>query len=362
MRSYKFRLYPKKSQITIFNKWLNECCWLFNMLIDERQVEWQTNNRTLTYFEQTSRLKHLKKDRQSLKDVYSQVLQDVARRVDNAYFLFYSMLKKNPPKAGVPKPKDACDYCSFTYPVYDRVCKLSGTNLKLGKIGTVYVEAHRDIIGKIKAATIKREYDGKWYVILTVDENPTRRSGAGDIVGIDIGISKFITISNGNTVANPRLFRLAKTKINKLKRRAKRFGTKSSRLALLRFIKKVKNQRRNFHHQISSQLVATYSGIVVEDVLVNQMLKGYLRTDLIDVGWKQFITILEYKAKEAGIRFIKVNPAYTSQDCSSCGYRQYKKLGEREHNCEQCGLTIDRDLNGALNILARGLASLGAKP
>lgn len=124
---------------------------------------------------------------------------------------------------------------------------------------------------------------------------------------------------------------------------------------------RIKFSRDNFAHQESKKIVNNYQVIAVEDLNINRMIHNscYMAKSISDASWSLFFTLLFTKAEYAGRTIIKVNPAYTSQDCSSCGHRKKKVLSERTHSCECCGLTINRDLNASINILRLGLQSLG---
>jgi len=122
----------------------------------------------------------------------------------------------------------------------------------------------------------------------------------------------------------------------------------------------MKFKRDNFTHQLSRQFVNRYKIICLEDIKINKLIENnYLAKEIANVSWGEFIYKLLYKAEDAGIQVIQVNPSYTSQDCSTCGYRVFKELGDRIHDCPNCGLVLDRDVNAAKNILALGLQRLG---
>jgi putative transposase len=124
----------------------------------------------------------------------------------------------------------------------------------------------------------------------------------------------------------------------------------------------VRWRRENFAHQHSRRIVNQHQVIAVEDLAVNQMLHNHcLAKSISDAAWTQFSGFLAYKAAWAGRQFVPVNPAYTSQDCHACGHRQHMPLSERIFTCPGCGVSCDRDHNAALNILARGLASIGSQ-
>jgi putative transposase len=188
----------------------------------------------------------------------------------------------------------------------------------LSKIGSLKMVCHRQIKGKVKTCTISRSSTGKWYVCFSVECEPERLPERPEQVAIDVG------------------------------------------LATARVHERIKFRRDNFTHQNSRQIVDRFGVICVEDLTVNRMVHNHcLAKSISDAAWSQFFGQLSCKAEEAGRVFVKVNPAYTSQDCSRCHHRQTMPLSERTYHCPCCLLTIDRDLNAALNIRAVGLHSLG---
>ncbi len=123
---------------------------------------------------------------------------------------------------------------------------------------------------------------------------------------------------------------------------------------------RISNKRKDFIHQESRKIVNSFQFIAVEDVTINHMMHNHCTAkSIMDAAWEDFLYSLAYKAEYAGRQFVKVNPAYTSQTCSTCGHRQKMPLSEREYRCPCCGFVLDRDHNAALNILALGLQSIG---
>ncbi len=232
------------------------------------------------------------------------------------------------------------------------------------KIGRVKVHLSRAIEGEIKTCTIKREADG-WYLILAVEESKKEIALAPkESVGVDVGIESFATLSDDEAapIENPQYFRRAEDDLKKAGRRVSRGvkGSKRRKKAVRLLAKKhlkVKRQRRDFHFKEARKLVAQYQSITVEDLNIRGMVRNHhLAKSISDAGWGQFIAIVIYKAEEAGRTVIKVNPSYTSQECSRCGHRNRITLATRIYRCSQCGLVIHRDRNGAKRIEQKGRA------
>ncbi len=184
-------------------------------------------------------------------------------------------------------------------------------------------------------------------------------------MGIDVGLTTFATLSNEEEIANPRFFRQEEQALAKVQRKHAKLakGTperRKHRRVVARVHERIAFRRDTFTHQESRQIVDRFGVICIEDLPVNRMVHNHcLAKSIHDAAWSEFFRKLSYKAEEAGRRYVAVNPAYTSQDCSRCYHRQVMPLSERVYHCPCCLLSIDRDLNASLNIRAVGLHSLG---
>jgi len=227
---------------------------------------------------------------------------------------------------------------------------------------------HRPLKGKLKTCTIQRSTTGKWYVCFSVECEPLRLPGVPSQVGIDVGLKTFATLSEGTEIANPRFFRKEEKALAKVQRKQSKLAKGSPeqrkhRQAVARIHERIAFRRANFTHQESHKIVHQFGVICVEDLQVNRMTHNHcLAKSIADASWSAFFSQLHSKAEEAGRLYIAVNPAYTSQTCSTCGHRQKMPLSERIFACPCCSVQLDRDLNAALNIRALGLQGLGLVP
>lgn len=343
----------------------DECRWLYNSLLAQRRDTYRLSGKGVSLYDQHNALPEMKAARPSLKMVYSQVLQNVAVRVDLAFKAFFRRVRAGE-KPGYPRFKGAGQYDSIVYPQYSKTCKLVGNKIRLPKIGDVKIILHRHFVGNPKTACIRRTCTGKWFVIITCECGDEELSNSKNTqIGIDVGLTTFATLSDGESVDNPRFFRMDENALAKARRHLSK-AEKSSvnrvmrKKVVSRIYERITNRRHNFAHQESRKIVNKYQFIAVEDLSINRMVKNHhLAKSIMDAAWSQFSQFLSYKAESAGREFIAVNPAYTSQDCSGCGFRQVMPLSDRVYKCQNCNLEIGRDLNAALNILARGLASIG---
>lgn len=292
-----------------------------------------------------------------LREIHSQVLQDVLFRVGKAFHNFFRRIKEKKGKAGYPRFKGEGRYDSITYPQQPGF-QITPQGLKLSKIGTIKIKMHRPIQGTIKTCTIKREVD-RWYACFSVEYEPVQKSIPTKAVGIDVGIRFFAVFSTGEAIENPKYLCKSEKKLAKRQRELslKKKGSanrKKARLIVAKLHRKVRNQRSDFHHKLSRKIVDTYGFIAVEDLNIKGMLKNHcLAKSISDTGWRQFLNYLTYKAVEAGCKIEKVAPNYTSINCSVCGERVSKTLADRIHCCPFCKTVLDRDYNAAINILGR---------
>lgn len=304
-------------------------------------------------------------ERPSLDQVHSQVLQNVVDRLDKAFQAFFRRCKAGE-KPGFPRFRGMHRYNSFCYP--QSGFSLIGKQLRLSKLGTIRVKLHRSVEGEIKTCTLRRNASGDWDVSFSCEVNVDPLVPKEDAIGIDVGLKHFATLSNGQEISNPRFFKQGEKALAKAQRKIAKLkkGTQERRKqgkVLAKIHERIGNQRKDFCHKESKKIVDQYQYICVEDLNIKKMVEGSrLAKSITDASWNQFRQFLTYKAAEAGRKLGLVNPAYTTQDCHQCGYREEKKLSERTHCCSRCGYKVTRDLNAAQNILALGLDGLGAIP
>ena len=360
---FQYRIYPTKKQVTRLNETLEECRWLYNHLLEQRKTAYEQDGISLSLYQQQATYPLLKQERPSLLCVHSQVLQNVAVRLDLAFKAFFrrSIAGGEP---GYPRFKGRGRYDSFTYPQFG--FKIDGEGkLALSGIGHLKIILHRPIKGKIKTLTIGRSSTGKWYASFSCEGEPERLPDSPEQVGIDVGLKTFATLSTGEEILNPRFFRKEEQALAKVQRKHNKLakGTperRKHRKAVARVHERIAFRRDNFTHQESRKIINSFGIICVEDLQVNRMTHNHcLAKSIADASWSAFFAELSAKAEEAGRQFVKVNPAYTSQTCSRCGHRQKMPLSERAFACPCCHAHLDRDLNAALNIRGLGLQALG---
>jgi putative transposase len=359
-KMFQYRIYPNKKQLHRLSETLEECRWLYNHLLETRKAAYDERGEGLSLYQQQDTFGRLKQVRPTLKSVHSQVLQNVAVRVDLAFKAFFRRVREHATDPGYPRFKGRDRYDSFTF-------SQSGFSIThdervvISKVGAIKMVYHRPVRGKIKTLTIHRSSTGKWYACFSVECEPLRLPERTEQVGIDVGLKTFATLSTGEEIANPRFFRKEEQALAKVQRKLSSLAKDTPerhkhRKAVARVHERIAWRRDNFTHQQSRCIVDRWGIIAVEDVTVNRMLHHHcLAKSIADASWSAFFAQLSAKAEEAGRQFVKVNPAYTSQTCSQCGHRQKMPLAVRIFACPCCHVHLDRDLNAAKNILALGL-------
>lgn len=365
--TYKYRLFPTSAQRTSLEKTLGACRWLYNKTLETRKNAWEQEQKSVSRYDTISMILQWKAENQSLIGVHSQVLQEVCTRVDLAFQAFFRRVKAGEEKVGYPRFRGRNRYDSFTFP--QSGFKLVGNQLTLSKIGAVKIELHRPICGKVKTLTIRRDAVGNWYACFSCECDIQPLSPVAKVVGVDLGLSTFAYLSNGEKIARQRWIKQDERDIARLQRKKELFAKGSPERrkvvhALCHAYKRAANRRRDFAHQESRKLVNEYQFIALENLDIRDMQVNGNKTisrGIADVAWGQFVQFTAYKAANAGRLMVLVDPKGTTQMCSGCSAIVPKDLSIRIHNCPHCGLKLNRDHNAALNILARGLASMGTR-
>jgi putative transposase len=365
-KAYQFRLAPTKGQQRLLAQTLETCRWVYNETLAYRKTAWEERQETVGLYETNALLPAWKDQRPELKQVYSQVLQDVQNRVHLAFDAFFRRVKRGD-TPGFPRFKGFGWYDSFTFKQAGFGFKVNGPWLDLSKLGRVQMIDHRPIEGMVKTLTIRRTSTGKWYACFSVETEPEPLPETQHAVGVDVGLTHFATLSTGEQVANPRFFRKDERELAKAQRRLSKTekGTpeRIRRCKVVAHIhERITNRRKDFAHKLSRRLVNEFGVIVFEDLHITRMVKTHcLAKSIADAAWNQLATYTRYKAESAGRAYVEIDPHGTSQRCSACSVVVKKDLSVRVHQCPSCGLEIDRDLNAALNILALGLESIGSR-
>lgn len=349
MLAHKFRLYPNKEQTEKLDFALNTCRQAYNMMLGELN-----NQIVIDKAQIQAMLPDMKICEPKFKEVYSKTLQyECYRLFSNLSAL--RVLKGNKKKVGRLRFKGKGWFKTINYNQSGFSLDKENKKLKLSKIGNIKIKIHREVERDIKQIQIKREFD-KWYAIIITNANKEITCGKR-VIGIDLGINNYIVDSDGNKIDNPRILDQNLKKLKHLQKELsrKKKGSNNRNKARNRLAKlhlKITNQRTDFLHKLTTNLVKDCKIIVMEDLNIKNMSenKYFNSRNMMDCSWGKFATLLDYKVESTGCQVIKVNPKNTSKMCSKCGSIQDMPLYERTYKCK-CGLVIDRDYNSAINIL-----------
>ncbi len=391
IRTYKYRLYPTNAQKRQLDCLLWQGRTLYNAALEQRITTYQETGKSLKYVDQWPHFRDLRNaNPDTLGQLNATSVQQMLRRLDKAFTAFFRRLKQGE-KPGFPRFKGRHRFNSLEYR-YGDGCKLrfdeTGLSAKAGRalfyvqnVGEIKVKYHRPLPpnAAVKHVILKRS-GRKWYVCLQVECEappphrglwPEPHTGAPHRgprpVGVDVGLLRLLTLSDGTLIDNPRWLRgsLAALRVaqRRLSRRTK--GSNRRRKAaqqVARLHEHIANQRCDFWHKLTRWLVDTYSLVAIENLTLDFMTHNpRLSLSAHDAGLGLFRELLMYKAESAGTEVVAVNPQHTSQACSDCGAVVAKSLAERIHDCPHCHLRIDRDENAARNILALALAFKSAR-
>jgi putative transposase len=370
-KTFRFRLFPTKAQCTALQHQLDACRWIYNKTLECRRDAWEERKESLSRYDTNKFLTQWKQDEAWLQAGHAQAMQEAQTRVDLAFRAFFRRIKAGGEAPGYPRFKPSQRYNSFTYPQEKGNWRVLGNDcLHLSKIGNVKVKLHRPVEGQPKTLTIRRDAVGKWYACFSCVATPKPLPPTNDVAGVDVGLTHFATLSNGEKIDNPRFFRKGEKALAKAQRKLSKIekGTAKRRkyvLAVQHIHQHIANQRLDFAHQLSRQLINRFQLLAFEKLSITEMQNGNhrgLNKSIADAAWRQFIQTCVSKAESADRTVVLVEPRGTTQGCSGCGKVVPKLLSQRTHSCPHCGLEMDRDINASLNILARGLASVGWNP
>ena len=361
MLTFKYRAYPSKKQVTKLNRQMILAKKLYNTLLEKCKEHYKETGKTFSQFDMNKHIMQLKKENPEFKELHSQTAQNESKRLADSFKAFFRRVKErkygSKVKPGYPRFKKYVS--SLTYPQSGFKFK-NERHLKLSKVGSVPIVLHRLPKGAVKTCFVKVCPSGKWFVGFS-SESPekTFESNGKEAVGVDVGLTNFITLSNGEKVEPPKFLRKSEAKFKMLQRRVSRklkdsANRRKARFGLARFAERVSNQRFDFLHKLSKQQVNEYGLIGVENLNVRDMMKNhYLAKSIGDASWATYKQLLAYKAGSAGCKLVQVNPKDSSKLCSGCGNKQEMPLSQRQYCCPVCGLSEDRDINAARNILER---------
>lgn len=365
-RIFEYKIKPNRAFIAAAENVLLQCQRLYNACLEQKISHYQYAGKSISWVEQCQQVTDLREADPAHKAIPRNIQTDVVKRLDKAYQAFFRRVRAGE-TAGFPRFRGKDRYNSFEYAVDQRhSAALVGTKLRVAGVGTTRVKVTRLPEGAVKIIRIIRKASGWFAQLVCVMPKPEALPKTGQSVGVDVGLEKFATLSNGEQIDNPRFSKKAQDVIANAQRvlSRKRKGSNSRAKAKKTVAKahaKIANQRKDFAFKLANKLVKRFDVIAVEKLNIRGMVKGDLAFSISDAGWNLFTQVLRFKAECAGREYVEVNPKHTSQDCSGCGARQKLTLRDRVYSCPSCGLVLNRDVNAALNIKGRGASLLAEK-
>lgn len=351
------------------------CRFVFNRALALQNENHEAGNKYISYTKMASWLIEWKShpDTQWLKDAPSQPLQQSLKDLERGYKNFFQK------RAAFPRFKKRGQNDAFRYP---QGVKLDQTNnrISLPKLGWIRYRNSLEVIGEVKNVTVSQSC-GKWYVsIQTEYEVPEPVHKAASMVGLDAGVTKLATLSDGTVYQPVNSFKASQRKLAMLQRQLSRkvkfsASWQKQKKKIQRLHSHIANIRRDYLHKVTSEISKNHAMIVIEDLKVSNMSKSAkgtaerhgrnvraksgLNRSILDQGWYEMRRQLEYKQLWRGGQVLAIPPAYTSQRCACCGHTaKENRQTQSKFVCQVCGYTENADINGARNILAAGHAVL----
>jgi putative transposase len=355
--TYQYRLLPSKRQHRTLEALLESQRLLYNAALEERIGAYRRGV-VRTCVDQMKALTEWRQSDPEAASIPANLQRATLKRLDHAYNVFFRRLKKKQ-KAGFPRFRGRGWWDSFGFQEFKGI-RLVGRRLRFkGMPGGLEVHFHRALPedANIRSCTFKRDTKG-WKVGFAVEVPVQQPRNEERRVGIDLGLTTFAALSDGGFIPSLRAARRAAARLRRAQRslQRKQRGSKSrakARRELARCHAAITRRRTEHLNQASARLIRDYDVIAVERLNVDGLAKGMFSRDVQDASWGRFLFALGYKAARAGVRIIEVDARNSTQDCSGCGALVQKIGNERWHECPHCGLSMDRDLNAARNILYR---------
>ncbi|EOT7466585.1 TPA: transposase [Klebsiella pneumoniae] len=375
LQAFKFQLRPNGQQERDMRRFAGACRFVFNRALALQNENHEAGNKYISYTKMASWLIEWKShpDTQWLKDAPSQPLQQSLKDLERGYKNFFQK------RAAFPRFKKRGQNNAFRYP---QGVKLDQTNnrISLPKLGWIRYLNSREVIGEVKNVTVSQSC-GKWYVsIQTEFEVPEPVHKAASMVGLDAGVTKLATLSDGTVYQPVNSFKASQRKLAMLQRQLSRkvkfsASWQKQKKKIQRLHSHIANIRRDYLHKVTSEISKNHAMIVIEDLKVSNMSKSAkgtaerpgrniraksgLNRSILDQGWYEMRRQLEYKQLWRGGQVLAIPPAYTSQRCACCGHTaKENRQTQSKFVCQVCGYTENADINGARNILAAGHAVL----
>ena len=371
-RAFEIRLYPTKLQEQKLNQTFGACRFMYNCTLFQKQKAYTEKLNITT----NDIVKTLKSENSWLNEIGKQALCQSLNDLNKAYTnWFNSLSKKTKQKSKAPKFKRKSDKqsyrdCMMKKDIF-KLLNIETRKISIPKIGDISYRTGYDFskynIIKVCNITIKKSKTSKYYCSICCEcKEPEKLEQNKYSIGFDLGLKDFLIDSDGCVIDNPKYFRKSQHKLTKEQRKLSHCtkgsnNYKKQKLKVALVHEKIKNQRKDFQHKVSSKIINENQVIVSEDLRPSNMIKNHkLAKSIADASFSSFCNMVDYKSKWYGRTYIKVGSFYPSSKlCYCCGYKNTTlTLSDREWECPKCHTLLDRDKNAALNILDEGIKIL----
>lgn len=361
IKTIEFKLYLNAEQEATLSSWLRTCCWVYNQALEHRIKAYKRRGQSVSRYDQDNILTGWRLRMDSVRAVPLAFERGALNRLDRGMQAFFRRCKskENP---GFPRFRSYRHYNSLEYLCVGKY--IGDGTIRIPLLGHVNARGRFDnVIGKQKLLRVVRRASG-WYAQVIVDQGQLPELMTPQtVIGIDVGLNSFVTLSNGETIENPRFYRKSESRLSRLQRNLARkkkgsINRKNAIRKLNRQYERVASQRKVFCHQESRNIVNNFDFIAFEKLNIDGLMRTSMSKSVRDAAWGLFFFFVTYKAANAGKLAVAVDPRGTSQECPACGAVRKKSRKERTHLCP-CGAFLDRDHSAALVVLARAARSSG---
>lgn len=347
-KSFKYRVYPTRSQVVRLNEWENALRFLWNLANEQRLIGLsRTDKKYPSAFDQEKELTELRKELLWLNDVPRHLCGSVLDNLDKAWQKCFKRLARKP--IFKKKNRNSISFCESD----SHRWRLSRDRLRFPKLGKMPIKLSRPLEGKPKSCTIKKDGDQWFACVMCEVESPEPQKRTSPIVGIDRGITNVLADSDGRLVLNPKHFeksmmRLARFQRAASKKKKRSQNRKKANQKVMRLHRKVRRQREHFLHVESSRYAKSHGVVVIEALNVKGMIQNrHLARSIASTGWGMFGEMLKYKLCWSGGKLVKMPPQFSSQTCSACGAIDKASRSGEAFGCTACGFAAHSDTNAA---------------
>jgi putative transposase len=350
------RLKTTKNQGNALNVLLAQLCELYNIALQQRRDVWKSHHKDINFYDHCKQLTELRGGVEEYGLHCVAIQRDPLQRLDLAFKAFFRRVKAGQ-TPGYPRFKSLDRYDTFTVP--KRAFTYKKGFVSISGLGTFRTKTGFLIKGQPVLLRVKR-LGNKWaaHLVCDIGEAPAKKP-VSKAIGIDLGLTALATLSDGSVIANPRWTRQEEVRLAYASSNlsSKKRGSKNrakARERVRRVHQRITGKRSSYLHGVSASLIQNYDLIAYEGLKISNMVTFNMAKSIMDAAWAQLIRQLVYKAEWAGKHTVAVNPRNTTKACSGCGVLVPKTLDQRRHDCLDCGLSLGRDHNAAINILSLG--------